>query len=366
VAAPTLAQTKVKTATSVTTSDSVTFDSTPVANALIVVFVYSSVNYSGLSISDAGGNSYTNRGNNGYADMWGRMYTAPAASNPGAITVTQASGLLTIVACEVNGYEASGPIEKAGQQWSTISAANSPYSPLNFTGTTAAEQLFLGCMGMSALSGTADWDAGSGWTSVSRNGDTTGQLGYTLISKAVTSTGTYDPEWIASSAGSRNILLAALSIVAGSDGIGGGNNDLAGAATTGATGSATLTVQRNLAAAAVAGALGSGTLSINRPLTGAAIGAALGSATLTAFSRVWRVPTNAANGTAVHAMIMSGVSPNYSVLAQGNAVVAGGYVDLPGAGTPGTLAFAFVHNYNDNTATTSIRGGPAIATLTSI
>jgi hypothetical protein len=47
-------------------------------------------------------------------------------------------------------------------------------------------------------------------------------------------------------------------------------------------------------------------------------------------------------------------------------VVAGGYVDLPGNGTPGVKAFMHVDNYNDNTATTSIRGGPAIATLTSI
>ena len=142
--------------------------------------------------------------------------------------------------------------------------------------------------------------------------------------------------------------------------------DLASSATAGATASATLAVQRNLAAAAVAGALASGTLSINRALTGAAIGAALGSATLTAFSSVWRIPTNAPNGTAVHATVFSGASPAYAILAQGTAVVAGGFVDIPGTGTIGAKAFAFVHNYSDNTATTNIRGGPAIATLTSL
>jgi hypothetical protein len=142
--------------------------------------------------------------------------------------------------------------------------------------------------------------------------------------------------------------------------------DLAGSATAGATASATLAVQRNLAAAAVAGALASGTLSINRALTGAAIGAALGSATLTAFSSVWRIPTNAPNGTAVHATVFSGASPTYAILAQGTAIVAGGFVDIPGIGSIGAKAFAFVHNYADNTATSSIRGGPAIATLTSL
>jgi hypothetical protein len=146
----------------------------------------------------------------------------------------------------------------------------------------------------------------------------------------------------------------------------GGNNDLASSATAGATASAAITVQRNLAAAAVAGALASGTLSVNRALTGAAIGAALGSATLTAFSSVWRIPTKAPNGTAVHATVFSGASPTYAMLAQGTAIVAGGFVDIPGIGSIGAKAFAFVHNYADNTAIRSIRGGAAIATLTSL
>lgn len=366
MAAPTLAQTKVSTATSATTTGSVTYDSTPASGAFIVVFVYSSVNYSGLSISDAGGNTYTLRQGDGYADMWGRIYTAPAASNPGAITVTQSSGLLTIVACEVNGYLASGPIEQQGRQWGTITWAASPYSPLNFGATTAAEQLFLSCFGFSATAGSTDWAPGTGWTGVNANLTTTGQIGHSLISKSVTSTGTYDPEWVASTSSSRNILLAGLSIVAGSDGMPAGNIDLAGAATAGATASATLSNTRNLAAAAVSGALATGALSVHKPLAGSAIAAALGSATLSAFSNVWRIPTNAANGTGVHVLVFTGTAPSYTVIAQGNATVAGGFADVPGGGTIGAKAFAFVHNYSDNTATTNIRGGPAIATLTSL
>jgi hypothetical protein len=146
----------------------------------------------------------------------------------------------------------------------------------------------------------------------------------------------------------------------------GGSNPLASSASAGATASATITVQRNLAAAAVAGALATGALSVHKPLTGAAIGAAVGAAALTVFSSVWRIPTNAPNGTAVHATVFSGASPTYAILAQGTAIVAGGFVDIPGTGSVGAKAFAFVHNYSDNTATSNIRGGPAIATLTSL
>jgi hypothetical protein len=365
MAAPTLAQKKTARSTSAVTTLDCVFDNSVVDNALIVVFVATSENYSGLTISDSQANSYTLEQGDGYlSTVWGRIYTAQASSAGSlTITVNQSSAFLVIQAYEINGYDAAGAVEKEGKLWQTISSTYSPYSPLNFTATTAAEQLFLASMFWAT--GTArTWNAGTGWTQEEQYTGSN-SLGSSSISKAVTSTGTYDPEWTGG-AGSQNNITLGISIVAGSDGLPAGNVELAGAGTAGASGSATLTVQRNLAAAAVANALGSGTLSVSRPLTGAAIGAALGSATLTAFSRVWRVPTNAANGTAVHAMIMSGVSPNYSVLAQGNAVVAGGYVDLPGAGTPGTLAFAFVHNYNDNTATTSIRGGPAIATLTSI
>jgi hypothetical protein len=219
MAAPTLQQTKVSTATSATTSGSVTFDTAPASNAYIVVFVYSSVDYSGLSISDAGENTYTLQQGDGFADMWGRMYTAKAESDPGEITVTQSSGLLTIVACEVQGYSNASSPEKEGRLWDTINSSKSPWSPLNFTATSAAEQLFLACIGVSATAGSTDWTAGSGWTSESFNNVTTGQIGHGLISKSVTSTGTYDPEWTCVTASSRNSLTAGLSIVSGSDGV---------------------------------------------------------------------------------------------------------------------------------------------------
>jgi hypothetical protein len=147
---------------------------------------------------------------------------------------------------------------------------------------------------------------------------------------------------------------------------GGGPNALAGSATAGATASATLSVQRNLATTAVATALASGSLSINKALSAAAIGQAVGVAALQVFSQVWRAPTNAPNGTAVIATVYAGIGGARTIITQGLAVVAGGYVDIPGGGTAGAKALMHVDNYNDNTATTSIRGGPAIATLTSI
>jgi hypothetical protein len=84
---------------------------------------------------------------------------------------------------------------------------------------------------------------------------------------------------------------------------------------------------------------------------------------ITAQGQFWRVPTNAGGGQSVHVIVYSGTSPTYSILAQGTATVAGGYAQIPATtGTAGDKAFAFVHNYSDNTATTSIYGGPGIAT----
>lgn len=80
--------------------------------------------------------------------------------------------------------------------------------------------------------------------------------------------------------------------------------------------------------------------------------------------KVWRVPTTAANGTAVHVTVFSGASPTYAILAQGIATVdASGYAEITSAGTSGDKGLAFVHNWDDNTATTSIFGGAGIATV---
>lgn len=78
----------------------------------------------------------------------------------------------------------------------------------------------------------------------------------------------------------------------------------------------------------------------------------------------WRVPTTAAESTAVHVSVLTGTSPTYTIAAQGTATVdASGNADISGSGTLGTKALAFVHNYDDNDATVSINGGAGIATL---
>ena len=80
-----------------------------------------------------------------------------------------------------------------------------------------------------------------------------------------------------------------------------------------------------------------------------------------------RVPTNAPQDTAVHVVVLSGASPTYAIATQGAATIdADGNADISGSGTAGDKAFAFVHNYSDDTDTTSIYGGPAIATLVEV
>lgn len=79
---------------------------------------------------------------------------------------------------------------------------------------------------------------------------------------------------------------------------------------------------------------------------------------------VWRVPTNASAGTAVHVVIFSGASPTYSIVTQATTTVdASGFAIIDGSGNSGDKAFAFVHNYSDSTAATSIFGGPSVATI---
>ncbi|MGH6963827.1 MAG: hypothetical protein ACREE0_05055 [Phenylobacterium sp.] len=147
---------------------------------------------------------------------------------------------------------------------------------------------------------------------------------------------------------------------------GGGTVDIAGSATAGAAGTGALTQTQRIQVAAVAAALGSGALNVNAPLSGAAIGRAVGAAALLVYTRVWRMPTDAANGTVLNYVVRSGSAPPYTTVAQGSVTVAGGFVDLPGSGTPGTKLSAIVENYDGNTATTSINVGAGMATLTDI
>jgi hypothetical protein len=147
---------------------------------------------------------------------------------------------------------------------------------------------------------------------------------------------------------------------------GAGSVDLAGAAAAAATGQGALSVQALLAANAVAGALGSGALSVNVPLTAAAIASAVGSAALDVFDRVWRIPTNAPGGTTAHVFVYTGTAPNYTILAQGPATAAGGFFDLPSAGSPGAKAGALMWNWDDDTDSIDIDVAAGIATVTDL
>lgn len=128
--------------------------------------------------------------------------------------------------------------------------------------------------------------------------------------------------------------------------------DIASTAAIGITGAATLTgnigwVQNVLASAAIAV---SGSLGVSGDI---------------AFEiKRWRVPTTAPGGTDVHVTILSGASPTYSIVTQAAAVAdTDGFVEIPATGTIGTKRLAFVHNFDDDTDTVSIYGGPGIAEL---
>ena len=142
--------------------------------------------------------------------------------------------------------------------------------------------------------------------------------------------------------------------------------ELAGAAVAGAAGTGTLSISQQLAVNAVARAIANGTLSALVPLTGAAIAAATAGAALEMYHNVWRVPTSAANGSVVKMTLFSSAGGVRSFVAQGFAVVAGGFADLPTALTSPSKMLCFVDNWNDDINTVSIFGGPSIANLTSL
>jgi hypothetical protein len=84
---------------------------------------------------------------------------------------------------------------------------------------------------------------------------------------------------------------------------------------------------------------------------------------ITSQGQFWRVPTNASNGQIVYVTVFSGTSPNFSIVAQGSAVVAGGYARIPATtGTAGDKAKAHLDSFAGDTSTTDMYGGPAIAT----
>jgi hypothetical protein len=82
-------------------------------------------------------------------------------------------------------------------------------------------------------------------------------------------------------------------------------------------------------------------------------------------AKTWQIPTNALNGTIRRVTIMDA---DGEALVDFNAAVtvASGVFSFTATDqglTTGILRYAFVDNYDGNTATTDIRGGVGIATL---
>lgn len=217
MAAPSIIQSKATRLTSASTSLTATFDTTPAVGRLICVFGYAT---GGLpTIADNQGNTYTQRASEGYAAVWGRLWTAPANTSSGSFTLTltpsSGSQILSLVVFEIANWNTSPVFEFASFAWASISSSDSPYSPLNFGASSNPEQLYLAALG---------WNSGIVHTYVAASGWTdqllytgTASMGVSVISKTVTSTGTYDPTFTLD-AGSTDSLVLGISLVGGTQG----------------------------------------------------------------------------------------------------------------------------------------------------
>lgn len=220
MAAPEIVQSKIVRSTSAVASLDLSFDTTPGVGRLIVAFPHcrqSSGGLPALTFSDNQGNTYTTRESEGYAEANGYALTAPAVTSSGTFTLTYtppSSLYCLIVAYEIANWNSSTVVEKGGKQWAT--GASGTYSPLNFTVTTAAEQLFLSTL-ISGSTGTArTYDPGTGWT-LDEQITASGGMNGAAISKQVTSTGTYDPEFVMDAGGTQTVCLG-ISLVGGTEG----------------------------------------------------------------------------------------------------------------------------------------------------
>ena len=85
--------------------------------------------------------------------------------------------------------------------------------------------------------------------------------------------------------------------------------------------------------------------------------------------KFWRVPSTASNGTSARMIVFATGSPANTVVAEGAVTAdASGNFDLTvnSVTAAGSRSFAVVHNWSGVTGTTSIFGGPSIATMNEI
>lgn len=217
-----IVQLKVTRSTSAVASLDCTFDTTPTAGRLLVVFVWSSGGSPNIGVADnQSGNTYTQRDSDGYSAIWGKTYTAPVvgASGTFTITATPAAGsrFLTVAAFEIANWDSAVTYEKVGSTW-VLNPPVTDYSPLGFTTCTDAEQLYLSGLCCQTAVGTRTISASTGWTLESQY-TASDSLPIGIISKSVTDANSvaYDPEFDLSS-GSIEALTLGISIPNGSDG----------------------------------------------------------------------------------------------------------------------------------------------------
>lgn len=211
---------------------SITPNSSVTAGNFLWVVCWGSATMETATIADTGSNTWTARADAGYSSAWARSWTAPIPSGGSpTITVTPAANRnMSIMVVEVGSVNSSTPVELAGAVWQLWDSSSFPASPLNFGATTNADQIILAAAGTGPSIGSSrDYGANTGWTQVAEV--STGPT-ICLISKSVTSTGTYDPDFTMASAGSTQVVFVGVSFVSAA----GGSQALSGSAITPASG----------------------------------------------------------------------------------------------------------------------------------
>jgi hypothetical protein len=226
MATPTIRQFKTNSAAS-GTSIAATFDLTPVANALILVFVGVShvaqtTDPGTISVSDNKGNTYNNKVTQTYSSgLRSTVEGATAATATATFTVTASwtNNLpCSITIVELNGHDA-GQLQRSGSTFGYNDGAAFPLSPLNFANTTSDEQLAMGML-FSGAGYSRNYGADSGWTQLDEQASSTTVPNFCLIYKDVATAGVCDPSWTMAAAGATIQVYTGLTILPGNDGAG--------------------------------------------------------------------------------------------------------------------------------------------------
>ena len=181
-----ITQSKIQRESPVGTTETIAFDSTPAANAGLVMFI-GTYGETVSNVTDAGGNTWTFRqleeqDTDGNGKIY--IYTARAASNPGTITITKTNNFSNpaeVCIVEIANTLTSGDAFDAdGSQSGNGTSASASV-------TTTATGAFL--LGVSHVGSTQTLAAGAGMTQLQENENNSSGVCLWVGWKRVTSSG---------------------------------------------------------------------------------------------------------------------------------------------------------------------------------